>query len=77
MTFFPFWQEQATPIYIGKPFSSILHPQRAQNRGRYTPRPLLNPTRRAAGLYSSLSSIHHRGEETAWAAEEEEGCGLP
>lgn len=72
-------QEQATPIYTGKPFPSILHSKRAQNRGRYTPRPLLNPSRRATGLFSSLSSIPHRGQETAWAAEEEEeeGCGLP
>ncbi|XP_017166071.1 uncharacterized protein LOC103480795 isoform X3 [Poecilia reticulata] len=72
-------QEQAVPVYTGRPFPSILRSKRAQNRSRYTPRPLLNPSRRAAGLFSTLSSVHRRGEETAWAEEEEEEeiCGLP
>ncbi|MED6261456.1 hypothetical protein ATANTOWER_005439 [Ataeniobius toweri] len=69
-------QEQATPIYIGRPFPSILNSKRAQNRGRYTPRPLLNPSRRGTGLFSSISSVHHREEGTQWA-EEVEICGLP
>ncbi|XP_038130695.1 zinc finger protein 541-like isoform X1 [Cyprinodon tularosa] len=68
-------QEENTPVYTGKPFPSILHSKRAQNWGRYTPRPLLNPSRRGTGLFSSISSAHHREEETSWA--EEERCGLP
>ncbi|XP_012732236.2 transcriptional-regulating factor 1 isoform X1 [Fundulus heteroclitus] len=69
-------QEQAAPVYTGRPFPSILHSKRAQNRGRYTPRPLLNPSRRGTGLFSSLLSVHRGAEETA-RAKEEERCGIP
>uniref|UniRef100_UPI0037E98888 uncharacterized protein n=1 Tax=Semicossyphus pulcher TaxID=241346 RepID=UPI0037E98888 len=67
-------QEKASPIYTGTLFPSILHSNRSQKRGRYTPRPLLNPVRRGTGLYSCLSSLHHR-EETACGGDEEE-CGV-
>ncbi|XP_041821635.1 uncharacterized protein LOC121626945 isoform X2 [Chelmon rostratus] len=71
-------QQQASPVYTGTPFPSILHSSRGQKRGHYTPRPLLNPVRRGRGLYSSLSSLHHREEETACGEEEEvEGGVLP
>ncbi|XP_067435784.1 uncharacterized protein [Thunnus thynnus] len=68
----PQLQQQSSPIYTGTPFPSILHSSRGHRRGHYTPRPLLNPARRGAGLYSSLSSLHHREEETACGKEEEE-----
>ncbi|XP_008288110.1 uncharacterized protein LOC103363227 [Stegastes partitus] len=68
-------QQQAPPVYTGTPFPSILHTSRGQKRGRYTPRPLLNPVRKGTGLYSSLSSRHHRGEEAA-CREDEEECGV-
>ncbi|XP_038588598.1 uncharacterized protein LOC119913271 isoform X3 [Micropterus salmoides] len=66
-------QQQDSPIYTGTPFPSILHSSRGQKRGRYTPRPLLNPVRRGNGLYSSLLSLHQ--EETT-CREEEEECGV-
>lgn len=76
--FLVFLQQQASPVYTGTPFPSILHSSRGQKRGHYTPRPLLNPVRRGRGLYSSLSSLHHREEETACGEEEEvEGGVLP
>ncbi|XP_070711330.1 uncharacterized protein [Pempheris klunzingeri] len=68
-------QPQASPIYTGTPFPSILHSSKSQKRGRYTPRPLLNPVRKGKGLYSSLSSVHHREEERA-CGEEEDECGV-
>ncbi|XP_022066253.2 uncharacterized protein LOC110962559 [Acanthochromis polyacanthus] len=67
--------QQATPVYTGTPFPSILHSSRGQKRGRYTPRPLLNPVRRGTGLYSTLTSSHHREEETA-SGQDEEPCGV-
>ncbi|XP_069573119.1 uncharacterized protein [Brachyistius frenatus] len=67
-------QQQTTPVYTGRPFPSILHSSRVQNRVHYTPLPLLNPVRKGAGLYSSISSPHHREEEPACAEEEEEDC---
>ncbi|XP_045907938.1 uncharacterized protein LOC123972468 [Micropterus dolomieu] len=66
-------QQQDSPIYTGTPFPSILHSSRGQKRGRYTPRPLLNPVRRGNGLYSSLLSLHQ--EETT-CREEDEECGV-
>ncbi|XP_047460947.1 uncharacterized protein LOC125019861 isoform X2 [Mugil cephalus] len=63
---------QATPIYTGKPFPSVLQSGRGQKRSRYTPRPLLNPVRTGMGLYSSVSSLHHRDEESR----QEEDCGV-
>ncbi|XP_024144327.1 transcriptional-regulating factor 1 isoform X2 [Oryzias melastigma] len=63
---------QATPNYTGAPFPSNLHPKRSQKRGRYTPRPRLNPLRRGTGLYSSLPSLHHTKDEGAPEEEEEE-----
>ncbi|GLD53648.1 transcriptional-regulating factor 1-like protein [Lates japonicus] len=65
-------QQQASPVYTGTPFPSILHSSSGQKRGHYTPRPLLNPARRGTGLYSSLSSLHHRENKTACGEEEEE-----
>ncbi|KAL6118704.1 uncharacterized protein ACO6RY_03442 [Pungitius sinensis] len=65
--------QQTSQIYTGLPFPSILHSSKGQKRGRYTPRPLLNPLRRGAGLYSSISSLNHREDETA-CGPEEEGC---
>ncbi|TDG99848.1 hypothetical protein EPR50_G00198160 [Perca flavescens] len=70
-------QQQASPIYTGTPFPSILHSSRGQRRGRYTPQPLLNPVRRGSGLYSSISSLSGRGEETACGKEEDECVVLP
>ncbi|KAM6894208.1 uncharacterized protein PEZ65_021891 [Lycodopsis pacificus] len=70
-------EQQAAPIFTGTPFPSILHSSRGQKRGRYTPRPLLNPVRRGTGLYSSISSLNHREEETTCGAEEEECVVLP
>ncbi|XP_031141003.1 uncharacterized protein si:dkey-19b23.10 isoform X1 [Sander lucioperca] len=70
-------QQQASPIYTGTPFPSILHSSRGQRRGRYTPQPLLNPVRRGSGLYSSISSLSGRGEETACGKEEDECVMLP
>ncbi|KAM6960383.1 uncharacterized protein LKV04_021949 [Tautogolabrus adspersus] len=67
-------QKQASKAYSGTPFPSILHSTRDQRRGHYTPRPLLNPERRGKGLYSCLSSLHHREEEAA--VEEEDECGV-
>ncbi|XP_056224345.1 uncharacterized protein LOC130164010 isoform X1 [Seriola aureovittata] len=68
----PQLQQIASLVYTGTPFPSILHSSRGQTRGHYTPRPLLNPVRRGTGLYSSLSSLHHREDKT-FAEEEEEG----
>ncbi|XP_075943027.1 uncharacterized protein LOC142945972 isoform X1 [Anarhichas minor] len=70
-------QQQATPIFTGTPFPSILHSSRGEKRGLYTPQPLLNPVRRGTGLYSSISSLNHREEETTCGAEEEECVVLP
>ncbi|XP_076581255.1 uncharacterized protein LOC143317159 [Chaetodon auriga] len=69
-------QQQVSPNYTGTPFPSILHSSRGQKRGRYTPRPLLNPVRRGRGLYSSLSSLHHREEEAVCGGEEEDEGGV-
>ncbi|TNN53252.1 Zinc finger protein 541 [Liparis tanakae] len=55
-------QQQATPIYTGTPFPSVLHSSRGQKRLGYTPQPLLNPLRRGSGLYSSISSLNPREE---------------
>ncbi|KAG7495526.1 hypothetical protein JOB18_001054 [Solea senegalensis] len=63
-------QHQAPPLYTGTPFPSVLHSCGGQKRGHYTPRPLLNPVRRGAGLFSSLSSLHH-GDNTI-----EGDCGV-
>ncbi|XP_030578608.1 uncharacterized protein LOC115775196 isoform X2 [Archocentrus centrarchus] len=68
-------QQQDTPVYTGRPFPSLLHSYRGQKRGRYTPHPLLNPARRGTGLFSSISCLHHREEETA-CGEEEEECSV-
>ncbi|XP_049425209.1 uncharacterized protein si:dkey-19b23.10 isoform X1 [Epinephelus fuscoguttatus] len=70
-------QQQASPVYTGTPFPSILHSSRGQKRGRYTPQPLLNPLRRGVGLYSSISSPSHRDEDTACKGEEDECAVLP
>lgn len=70
-------QQQVPQIYTGTPFPSILHSSRGQKRGRYTPRPLLNPARRGNGLYSSLSSVHHREEEAACGGGEDQGTVSP
>ncbi|XP_068569611.1 uncharacterized protein [Cebidichthys violaceus] len=70
-------QQQASPIFTGTPFPSILHSSRGQKRGRYTPQPLLDPVRRGTGLYSSISSLNRREEETTGGAEEEECVVLP
>ncbi|XP_056882774.1 uncharacterized protein LOC130522406 isoform X2 [Takifugu flavidus] len=53
-------QLQASQIYTGTPFPSILQSGRGQRKGHYTPRPLLNPARRGKGLYFNLSPQHHR-----------------
>ncbi|XP_071333852.1 transcriptional-regulating factor 1-like isoform X2 [Trachinotus anak] len=66
-------QQRASPAYTGTPFPSILHSSRGQKRGHYTPRPLLNPVRKGTGLYSSLSSLHHREDKTCGEEEEEGG----
>ncbi|XP_076022073.1 uncharacterized protein LOC143012689 isoform X2 [Genypterus blacodes] len=58
-------QHQASPIYTGTPFPSILHSGRDQRWSQYTPHPLLNPVRKGAGLYSSLLSAGHREEWTS------------
>ncbi|XP_030017504.1 transcriptional-regulating factor 1-like [Sphaeramia orbicularis] len=68
-------QRENSPNYTGTPFPSILQSSRGQKRTRYTPRPLLNPFRRGAGLYSSLSSVHHRQDEVV-CGEDEEGCAV-
>ncbi|XP_063757269.1 transcriptional-regulating factor 1-like isoform X2 [Eleginops maclovinus] len=65
-------QQQVSPIYTGTPFPSILHLSRGQRRGRYTPQPLINPLRRGTGLYSSISHLNHREEETKFKEEEDE-----
>ncbi|XP_034413481.1 uncharacterized protein si:dkey-19b23.10 isoform X2 [Cyclopterus lumpus] len=70
-------QQQVAPIYTGTPFPSILHSSRGQKRLRYTPQPLLNPVRRGSGLYSSISSLNHREEETTCGEEEDESVVLP
>ncbi|XP_051285179.1 uncharacterized protein si:dkey-19b23.10 isoform X1 [Dicentrarchus labrax] len=70
-------QLQASPIYTGTLFYSILHSCRGQKRGRYTPRPLLNPVRRGRGLYYSILSLQHREEETACGEEDHKGGVLP
>lgn len=69
-------QQQVSPIHTGTPFPSILHSSRGQRRGRYTPQPLLNPVRRGTGLYSSISSLNHREEETACPDEGDESVSL-
>nr|XP_046237291.1 uncharacterized protein LOC124054883 [Scatophagus argus]XP_046237292.1 uncharacterized protein LOC124054883 [Scatophagus argus] len=69
--------QQASQIYAGTPFPSILHSGRRQKRSHYTPRPLLNPARKGKGLYSSISCLHHREEETACREDEDEGGVLP
>ncbi|KAG7243287.1 hypothetical protein INR49_011740 [Caranx melampygus] len=66
-------QQQASPVYTGTPFPSILHSSRYQKRGHYTPRPLLNPVRRGTGLYHSISFLHHREDRTCGEEEEEGG----
>lgn len=53
-------QHHISQIYTGTPFPSILRPGRGQRKGRYTPRPLLNPARRGKGLAFNLSPQHHR-----------------
>ncbi|KAM7366152.1 hypothetical protein PAMP_015617 [Pampus punctatissimus] len=68
-------QQQSSPTYTGIPFLSILQTRRGHRRGRYTPQPHLNPARKGTGLYSSLSSLHYREEETA-CEKEEEKCGV-
>ncbi|KAK2862806.1 hypothetical protein Q5P01_002339 [Channa striata] len=68
-------QQQPSPTYTGTPFPSVLHSSKGQNRGHYTPQPLLNPVRKGTGLYSSIPSLHHRQEETACGTEDE-GCGV-
>ena len=73
--FLGFLQQQASPVYTGTPFSSILHSRRGQKRRHYTPRPLLNPLRRGAGLYSSLSPLHRRADKTL-SGEEAEECDV-
>ncbi|XP_074478959.1 uncharacterized protein LOC141760225 isoform X1 [Sebastes fasciatus] len=70
-------QQQASPIYTGTPFPSILHSSRSQKRDRYTPQPLLNPVRRGKGLYSSVSSLNHREEEATCGEEEDQCVVLP
>ncbi|XP_073331231.1 uncharacterized protein [Pagrus major] len=70
-------QQQVSQIYTGTLFPSILHSSRGQKRGRYTPRPLLNPARRGSGLYSSLSSLQHREEEAICGGEEDQGTVSP
>ncbi|XP_068444181.1 transcriptional-regulating factor 1-like [Clinocottus analis] len=70
-------QQKAATIYTGTPFPSILHSGRGQERGRYTPQPLLNPVRRGTGLYSSISSLNHREEVTTCGEEENECVVLP
>ncbi|KAL7374421.1 hypothetical protein ABVT39_000308 [Epinephelus coioides] len=69
--------QQASPVYTGTPFPSILHSSRGQKRGRYTPQPLLNPLRRGVGLYSSISSPNHRDEDTACKGQEDQCAVLP
>ncbi|KAK5893661.1 hypothetical protein CgunFtcFv8_006513 [Champsocephalus gunnari] len=69
-------QQQVSPIHTGTPFPSVLHFSRGQKRGRYTPQPLLNPVRRGTGLYSSISSLDHREEETACPDEGDESVSL-
>lgn len=68
-------QQSATSIYTGTPFPSVIHSNRGQKRGHYTPRPLLNPLRQGTGLFSSLSLPRHEDDYTAFDAEEEE-CGV-
>ncbi|XP_034533024.1 uncharacterized protein si:dkey-19b23.10 [Notolabrus celidotus] len=68
-------KQQASKTYTGTPFPSILHSSKGQKRSRYTPRPLLNPVRTGKGLYSCLSSLHHREEKTA-CQEEDKDCGV-
>ncbi|KAM9425310.1 uncharacterized protein KZ484_008812 isoform 2-T2 [Pholidichthys leucotaenia] len=64
-------QQQATSNYTGTPFTSILQSSRGQKKGHYTPQPLLNPLRRGTGLYSSISSLHHREGAPAYGGQEE------
>ncbi|XP_062240258.1 uncharacterized protein LOC133950091 isoform X1 [Platichthys flesus] len=68
-------QQQASPVYTGTPFPSVLHPIRGRKKGHYTPRPLLNPIRRGTGLYSSLLPFHHKEDKLAFR-EVEEDCGV-
>ncbi|KAM3591201.1 uncharacterized protein V6R79_024574 [Siganus canaliculatus] len=70
-------QKPAFQIFTGTPFPSILHSGRGPKRGRYTPRPLLNPERKGKGLYSSLWPQHHGEKERASREEEDEGDVLP
>lgn len=53
-------QHQASQIYTGTPFPSILRSGAGQRKDRYTPQPLLNPARRGKGLYFNLSPQLHR-----------------
>ncbi|XP_068164342.1 transcriptional-regulating factor 1-like isoform X2 [Antennarius striatus] len=62
-------QLRLSQIYTGTPFPSILQSSRDQKKGRYTPPPLLDPSRTGVGLYSSLSSLHHRRGETSGGQE--------
>ncbi|XP_029382312.1 transcriptional-regulating factor 1-like isoform X2 [Echeneis naucrates] len=66
-------QPEASPVYTGTPFSSVLHSSRVQKRDHYIPRPLLNPVRKGTGLYSSLSPLNHREDGTCRAEEEDGG----
>ncbi|XP_041635676.1 uncharacterized protein si:dkey-19b23.10 isoform X2 [Cheilinus undulatus] len=69
-------QHQASQTYTGTPFPSILQSARGQKKSCYTPQPLLNPVRRGKGLYSCITSFHHREEEAA-AEEGNESNVLP
>ncbi|XP_029310828.1 uncharacterized protein LOC115023750 [Cottoperca gobio] len=73
----PKLQQQVAPVYTGTAFPSILHSSRGPKRGRYTPQPLLNPARRGTGLYSSISSLNHREEETACGQKHDDSVVLP
>ncbi|KAM8897712.1 uncharacterized protein AB9W97_008978 isoform 2-T3 [Spinachia spinachia] len=69
--------QQISQICTGLTFPSILHSSKGQKRGRYTPRPLLNPLRKGTGLYSSISPLNHREDKTTCGAEEDECFVLP
>ncbi|XP_028331089.1 transcriptional-regulating factor 1-like isoform X2 [Gouania willdenowi] len=57
----------------GTSFPSLLHSSKGQRSCHFTPLPLLNPRRKGAGLFSSISSLHQREDQTT----EEQECTVP
>ncbi|CAL8377312.1 unnamed protein product [Gadus morhua 'NCC'] len=59
--------------YRETPFLSMLHHREAaQRQGHYTPRPILNPIRQGAGLYSSASPLSPSPREMVRGGDVEE-----